>query len=90
MKWEEYKKKYSAGEKGMSGKYIVFKVFWDVVMKKHKAKPYRLTCSLPGIIEDLDRFETPEEAKVYAERVFYFWLEQAGLEVREDEDQMGS
>jgi hypothetical protein len=44
-----------------------------------------LRCFLPGFKEDLGEFDSVDEAKARADKVFAYWLEKAGLVEKEQE-----
>ena len=70
--WKDDKAKYSNGEHGFVGKWRVFGVHYDGIVKTEKRE--KLTCRLPDIKQDLGNFKTREEAQSKAEDVLKYWL----------------
>ena len=71
--WKEDKAKYSNGYHGFVGKWRIFGVHYDGVVKTENRE--KLTCRLPDLKSDLGNFKTIEEAKLKAKDVLKYWLE---------------
>jgi len=76
--WEK-NEAISGGKAGKLGKYRVFVVYVDIYGGKNHKSKYKLTSSLPGILNVLGRYSTEEEAIKRAEEVFNIWLENSGI-----------
>lgn len=62
---------------GTIGKFQFFSISWDILTTSESK--YKLTCSLPGIVDVIGNFKNEELAKIRAEEVLNIWLNETGL-----------
>jgi len=68
------------GERGKLGKWTIFCLYrdnWNPA--PWNDDPYILCCGLPEIKNVIGHFDSIEKAKIKAEEVFLYWLENAGI-----------
>lgn len=68
---------------GRVGKFMAFSYHWSIFKNKNDPKKICLTCKLNGMKEDQGSYETTDQAIEKAEKVFQYWLEHSGLEVKQ-------
>lgn len=80
IEWKPDNGMYCSGDDGFWGKWKVFNVSWNGTMSKGETRPkYVLYCKLPGIKDSFEWLEQ-DEAKVRAERIMKYWLDEGEID----------